>query len=333
MVDERSPAPAPENVEAARIIAQRLRWRPRGEWRKRRAQKGGAFAALALSALLASILAPDGVLGPLGYFAAFYFGLLSVTELSTIRQPSYRERGTATRMSATSRRHILYLRSFIGYGTYHGVLEEKAINGALSEVGPVVALAEPDLDLDQPAPMDDVIRVLSADAAWQEKVIALMRGAQLVVVRIAQSPGVLWELEQAQRIVPPERLVLFVPSDGNYLAVKKACDPLLKAALPLVRAPESHFIAFDATWTPYFVTAWVSRMTRSMLFGGQAVMRSELAPVFSRLQLRTSMPLSNRRRVLAVIYTVWGLVVGTGLVASLWALWYFGVAGNDRWPP
>jgi hypothetical protein len=82
---------------------------------------------------------------------------------------------------------------------------EETFADRLGRLGPVVAIGSP----------KDKTKILGAarlsidPSVWKETVLRLLRESRLVIMRIGQTPGVMWEMEQAARIVPPERLVLY----------------------------------------------------------------------------------------------------------------------------
>ena len=58
---------------------------------------------------------------------------------------------------------------------------------------------------------------------WQPTVAHLIRRARLVVVTLAPSAGTMWELAEAMRVLPPQRLLLMVPPLGQemYEAIRE----------------------------------------------------------------------------------------------------------------
>jgi len=87
---------------------------------------------------------------------------------------------------------------------------EQELSRILNRIGPVVAIGKPG----EPLPELGAARVYVAHADWQAVVGDLMRKAALVVVRVGESPGVLWEIEQALQHLPRERLLLVVLGAG-----------------------------------------------------------------------------------------------------------------------
>ncbi|MEE1753968.1 hypothetical protein [Streptomyces sp. SP18CS02] len=117
---------------------------------------------------------------------------------------------------------VLYLRSFLddsvtrrstlagsyAYG-YTQYTEEQELAQALEHMGPFIAVGEPGEELPQLGASR-----LYMDEGWQARVIDLMTGARLVVLRLGTTEGLWWEFEQARTRLSPERLLLLVP-DGT----------------------------------------------------------------------------------------------------------------------
>ncbi|MEV5884009.1 hypothetical protein AB0L74_14995 [Streptomyces sp. NPDC052020] len=122
---------------------------------------------------------------------------------------------------------VLYLRSFtddparrkgdintirgvggmLGDLTLSPLSEEEQLAAVLAKVAPMVAVGRPG----EPLPEVGAGRMYLPLDAWQEPVRELMRQARLVVLALGPGPGTMWELVEAVRLVPRERLVLLVP--------------------------------------------------------------------------------------------------------------------------
>ena len=84
-------------------------------------------------------------------------------------------------------------------------LEEQIVT-QLWEIGPVIAIGQPGLELDPiGAPRESIL-----GSAWQPRVQSLVRESQLIVVVLGQSEGLFWEYEQLSQylvdvlaVVPP----------------------------------------------------------------------------------------------------------------------------------
>jgi hypothetical protein len=200
--------------------------------------------------------------------------LVMIIGLRLIRSSRPRlARSAETVLAGDKRAPVLYLRSFRDdelmqhYSTAieepQGKTNEQALASIFSLVGPVVALSEP-----RAAPRLGVARTQHEDSQWQDTVIGLMQAAALVVMRIGDSEGFTWEVEQALKLVPPERLVFFLPVQadrwrqfreivGQHLPdVTLPADPT-----ELGTAGNKRVIKFGARGVLYFDSDWTPRVS------------------------------------------------------------------------
>jgi hypothetical protein len=114
---------------------------------------------------------------------------------------------------------VLYLRSFDddrhGAQLKGGLTEEEHLGDVLGQLGPFVAVGRPGETL----PEAGAARFYLADADWQTEVATLLGTARLVVIRTGRSAGLGWEVQQAVRLLTPERLVLVVDDERELLHV------------------------------------------------------------------------------------------------------------------
>jgi hypothetical protein len=146
-----------------------------------------------------------------------------------------------------------------------GVPEEQKICSALSWAGPPIAVGVPG---EQLAP-DGAARFYLPRHQWHATVTAMMVRARLVVLILGDSDGVAWELAEAFRVVPPQRLVLVVPVRGasGYTTLQKnlreAMRPHLKPTDQIPDFPEygggfgfssrtQGIIYFTSGWRPVY---------------------------------------------------------------------------------
>jgi TM2 domain-containing membrane protein YozV len=135
------------------------------------------------------------------------------------------------RVSIDPRPCVLYLRSFAHddttlWGTRLGQWRgwriwrawwpatsfEQDLASVLSGIGPLVTVGRPGESL----PQLGAQRRYFEDHEWQQRVLELMEGAALVVIRCGSTGNLWWELEQALRVVPRSRLlVLSLGSDAE----------------------------------------------------------------------------------------------------------------------
>ena len=113
---------------------------------------------------------------------------------------------------------------------------------------------------------------------WQATVARLITRARLVVVTLGDSAGTMWELAEAMRVLPPQRLLLTVPrmSPEQYQAIRTrniedlrdvpaqkrnttwtgGIVPSLPDKSALARSPSTTegLIHFSTDWQPSYVT-------------------------------------------------------------------------------
>ncbi len=186
-----------------------------------------------------------------------------------------RERVISSPQDVASLPYVLYLRSFAidhdlarqqrypsltslvrGLFLTIGLTEEGRLAHALRWAGPMVAVGRPQED----SPRTGAHRMYLPQGGWQEPVRELIKGARLTVIMLGQSPGTLWEIGEALRILPPERLILLVPFDKRgYDRFRRAAEELQPPDLPDYVAGERFnsrikgLIYFTPDWQAKFV--------------------------------------------------------------------------------
>jgi hypothetical protein len=192
----------------------------------------------------------------------------------------------AERVRAVDRRApVLYLRSFhddelmqrytnqISEDPQNRTSEE-ALANAFRLVGPVIGLSEPGA-----APRLGAARTHSENSQWQTDVVDLMQEAALVVLRVGDTEGFWWELEQALKLVPPERLVFVIPAQADRwrqlveVVQRQIPGAILPAELtqsdvghPRIISAARGLLYFDSDWTAHvslFAFRWRSLLRAS----------------------------------------------------------------------
>ncbi len=118
-----------------------------------------------------------------------------------------------------------------------GTPEEQKICTALGWAGPPIAVGVPG---EQIAP-DGAARFYLPRHDWHAAVTKMMVRARLVVLILGDSDGVAWELAEAFRVVPPQRLMLIVPvrGDSGYATLQKNLREAMRPHLkPTDRIPD-----------------------------------------------------------------------------------------------
>lgn len=180
-----------------------------------------------------------------------------------------------TKLLEDTREPILYLRSFhqdtvesdievggfvdefvrTGSNPPQKSPEERLVSG-LKSVGPVVAVGKPKEKL----PQLGAIRFYFHDNEWQEKVEALMKLSQMVVIQAGHSQGTEWEMVTAIKLLPPERLLFsFVHWQAlnsrerqlDYEIFRMQVERIYGFNLP-EKINGAYFMYFRNDWTPRF---------------------------------------------------------------------------------
>ncbi len=156
----------------------------------------------------------------------------------------------AEAMAADQRPPILYLRSFADDGAValeegkdwfsrakiaalvQPTTPEQELAAILSTVGPLIAIGRPG----ESWPELGAARLYVPDDQWQARVLALMDQAGLVVLRLGNSLGLRWEVEQALDRLPRQRLVLVFGADAVVPEVAQRLQPVLGDALAATKA-------------------------------------------------------------------------------------------------
>ncbi|MEV0700100.1 hypothetical protein AB0I53_19635 [Saccharopolyspora sp. NPDC050389] len=119
--------------------------------------------------------------------------------------------------------------------------EEERLADALAWAGLPVSVGRPG----ERAPHVGVPRVYLPFDGWQEPVREMMRGASLVVLVLGRGAGTLWELGEAMRTLPPERLLLLVTMPRQeYDRCREVVEAELREQVEAVRRETG------THWTP-----------------------------------------------------------------------------------
>ncbi|MBL1101079.1 DUF4429 domain-containing protein [Streptomyces coffeae] len=178
-------------------------------------------------------------------------------------------KGARAVMMADPRPPVLYLRSFrddkqARQPSRPGslVTEEEAVATAMAGIGPFIGL-------------DDEIETLGAakgrvrEKDWRPAVTTLMSSCRLTVMRCGEGESLFWELQQAQRLLRPEQLVILVPGDQDlYEHFRERAALLLPHPLPGLsfRRPAGQRLVaalrFSEDWSPRAVSLQMPRALR-----------------------------------------------------------------------
>ncbi len=244
-----------------------------------------------------------------------------VTRYSALRR-KVRALDAQELMSRDERPPVLYLRSFKDDPTTARIVlsttEEEQLAMVMREIGPFVAIGRPGEEL----PELGAARIYVADDEWQETITALMRKAQLVVLRIGQTEGFWWEVQRAVQYVQPEHLLFLVPHNKTlYEDFRGQAAVYLPAQLPAYERGAGSFgslnglIYFGPDWTPRFVRmpfALSSLIKAGWKDAGVPVLKTALRPVFAQLKLKWQPP---------VVRPLQAVLMGLFLLMVLYSLY------------
>ncbi|MGW7043241.1 hypothetical protein ACWGDT_11045 [Streptomyces avermitilis] len=104
--------------------------------------------------------------------------------------------------------------------------EEEQLAEVLKPVAPMVAVGRPGERL----PLVGARRLYLPIDDWQDTVRDLMLRARLVVIAVGPGLGLLWELTEAVRLLPAQRLMLLVPGRETYERFRAAAATVLNEA-------------------------------------------------------------------------------------------------------
>lgn len=226
--------------------------------------------------------------------------------LATMKGRRLGVNGIDLRTMASDQNFVLYLRPFqsdkalssIGDaapGMYTTALfmskrtEEEQLREAVRPIGSLVAIGRPNEDLPYVGAMRGYLPVDD----WQETVLRLMDAARLVMLGIGHTYSLIWELDQAIKRLPPERLVLLIAGDEDeYKGFCAAYSSYFPRGLPSNPLAMDPFISlkgaiyFDSDWTSHLADFSLSS-ARSVFYSQiESAFVNELKPVYERLDVR-----------------------------------------------
>jgi hypothetical protein len=203
------------------------------------------------------------------------------------------------------------------------VTAEEQLAEELRPLGNLTAFGRPGEALPRPGAAPLYVSM----SEWKEAVISHMRTARLVILRAGSSTSLLWELEEAAKIVPPSRLlILFLRlGKGQYTefcaAANNIFEDLHGISLPQIKAQSprrlSGFIFFSKDWVPSFHPLEAPYLRRGTYDSYRRMFKFALRPVFEELGVKWQKP---RISVVAV-----GSLIFFALIA-LRILQYLGTA-------
>jgi len=238
----------------------------------------------------------------------------------------------AEQLDLSAVRPVLYLRAFaddekvagagVAQGFFQLLTEEEQLARVLNRIGPFVAIGDPKDSL----PDLGAARLYVGSDQWKERVIELLARASLVVMRVATTEAVRWELQQVVSRLSPEQLVLVVPKGRRrYRAVKAVCDGCLRRPLPPLPLKPlglwsvGGMVRFEADWTPVFLPRARLRWLRGTVPAPlEQRLQYMLRPVFEQVGAEWAKPpmsLQSPAGLLGGLVLLWALYEGVVAIA------------------
>lgn len=127
---------------------------------------------------------------------------------------------------------------------------EEELLGYLSSLPGALCIGRPN----EKFPSCGAQRIYFSDEDWKDAVGALLQTCALVLVRTAETPGLVWEITEVVSVASPERVV-FWHSGGNtgWERFRILVDPILPHPLPQA-LKQPAFLRFRADWVPQWLS-------------------------------------------------------------------------------
>lgn len=139
---------------------------------------------------------------------------------------------------------------------------EEHLADAFRPAGRLVAVGAPG----EPRPHVGAVRMYLRKGDWHDPVRQLMLRSRMTVLTLGESPGTMWELIQAMKLLPPQRLLLIIPpmTPEEYVRIRKRLHTELAAPSPRLPAcpawlgtaslePWQGMIRYSSSGTPTLV--------------------------------------------------------------------------------
>lgn len=174
------------------------------------------------------------------------------------------------------------------------VTEEEIVTNILNGFGPTVTIGRPGEGLRELG----AARLYVSEHEWHERIGTLMQSSKLVVLRLGQTEGFWWELEQAIGKMRPEQLLVFVPLVRDKTVretIRRRAEAVFPKPLPEFTRSDSRvagvgtlrgILYFDPDWTSHYIDLtrriWTLKtLPRYLGFGKpSAKLKYALQPVF-----------------------------------------------------
>lgn len=202
---------------------------------------------------------------------------------------------------------VLYLRSFLddqqtaktpvafNLGINTEVLslstEEENLARSVKEIGSLLAISL------RGSPVEvGALRLEAQEKDWKEKVVGLMIQAKLVILRAGFTPSLCWEIEQAIKVVPPERLVFLIPQGAEYVKFTKFVEVAIGREIPAFDEPRDSpasvaaALYFDREGNPFIAPLATAGDFENYWEPLRARLRMAIRPIYDQLGYRWTPP-------------------------------------------
>lgn len=260
---------------------------------------------------------------------------LSISTLGILIYKRGQKHLTATAsetMARDKRLPVLYLRSFkadsmtsqpLGAPQFPVQIatEEEEIASIMNEVGPFIAIGKPGEKL----PELGASRMYTSGDEWQDTVTDLMSRSQLVALRAGETRGFWWEVQQAVKLVDPQKILILIPFDEKqYEAFRRKANEYFRRPLPSYAGSRRRYgnlslrgiVYFESDWTPRFLPFKSASLMRIR----EGAIRATFHTLFEKLNISYASPRPSLARRIPFLILV-GLLLG--LILLLLALLLF----------
>jgi len=170
--------------------------------------------------------------------------------------------------------------------------EEELLANIFRKLGPCIAIGIPDEQL----PPLGMARMKLPEEEWQAKVQELLSRAQVVILRAGHTKKFLWEVEQAIKLVRPERLLFLLPFPTNpalagresprYVKFRQDIEQHLPCKLPAFHGASINegsltgVLFFGPDWSPHVIALDKFGSTLPL----KTLLKKALKPFFAQLK-------------------------------------------------
>jgi hypothetical protein len=174
------------------------------------------------------------------------------------RNPIVYLRSFAEDWAAAKSENDPFIAKFLSLGLPQNLsTEEEQLAKAVKRFGPFVAIGDPKELL----PQLGASRIYADNTAWKDVVVHLIEIAQLVVLRVGETPGFWWEVKTTIENKEPQKIIFLLPENRekyNAFKTKLFTECMLKVPndyfpVPVRGQSFSAVLAFDSDWKSHII--------------------------------------------------------------------------------